>query len=83
VNRKIVGTAIGRDVAEALASYPVPVLKAAISQRVSFAESAAVGQTVLETEPNGSAAQEIRAMLSELMEVGHERKIRQLQSEPA
>ncbi len=69
VNRKIVGTAIGRDVADALASYPVPVLKASISQRVGFAESAAAGQTVLETDPNGSAAQEVRAMLAELMEL--------------
>jgi chromosome partitioning protein len=48
VNRKIVGTAIGRDVAEALAGYDLPVLKAAISQRVAFAESAALGQTVAE-----------------------------------
>jgi len=68
VNRKIVGTAIGRDVAEALASYPVLVLKAAISQRVSFAERAAAGQTVVETDPTGAAAQEIRAMVAELME---------------
>ena len=68
VNRKIVGTAIGRDVADALAGYPVPVLSAAISQRVGFAESAAAGQTVLETDPSGSGAQEIRAMVAELME---------------
>jgi chromosome partitioning protein len=68
VNRKIVGTAIGRDVADALASYSVPVLKAAVSQRVGFAETAAAGQTVLETDPNGAAAQEIRAMVAELME---------------
>lgn len=68
VNRKIVGTAIGRDVAEALASYPIPVLKAAVSQRVGFAETAAAGQTVLETDPNGVATQEIRALVAELME---------------
>jgi chromosome partitioning protein len=68
VNRKIVGTAIGRDVAEALASYPVRVLAAAVSQRVGFAESAAAGQTVLETDSDGSGAQEVRAMLAELME---------------
>ena len=68
VNRKIVGTAIGRDVAEALASYSLPVLNAAVSQRVGFAESAALGQTVLETEPNGTAAKEIRAVVTELME---------------
>ncbi|HUN56481.1 MAG TPA: hypothetical protein VMU41_00060, partial [Candidatus Binataceae bacterium] len=68
VNRKIVGTAIGRDVAAALASYPVPVLEAAISQRVGFAESAAAGQTVLETDATGPGAEEIRAMVAELME---------------
>src|SRR5271169_225909 len=43
INRKIVNTAIGRDVAEALAEYPVPVLEASVSQRVLFAESAAQG----------------------------------------
>jgi chromosome partitioning protein len=69
VNRKIVGTAIGRDVAAALATYPVPVLGTAISQRVSFAESAAAGQTVLETDTDGPGAEEIRAMVGELMEL--------------
>jgi chromosome partitioning protein len=68
VNRKIVGTAIGRDVAAALANYPIAVLEAAISQRVGFAESAAAGQTVLETDATGPGAEEIRAMVAELME---------------
>ena len=69
VNRKIVGTAIGRDVAAALANYPLPVLESAISQRVSFAESASTGQTVLETDAKGPGAEEIRAMVAELMEL--------------
>jgi chromosome partitioning protein len=68
VNRKIVGTAIGRDVTDALANYPIPVANAAVSQRVSFAESAAAGKTVVETDSNGPAAQEIRALVAELME---------------
>jgi chromosome partitioning protein len=67
VNHKIVGTAIGRDVAAALASYSVPVLEASISQRVGFAESAAAGQTVLETDATGPDAEEIRALVAELM----------------
>jgi chromosome partitioning protein len=71
VNRKIVGTAIGRDVANALASYPLPVLNAAVSQRVAFAETAAIGQTVLETDPHGQAAQEIRALVAEIEEHMH------------
>ena len=40
INRKIVNTAIGRDVKDALAGYSIPVLKAAVCQRVNFAESA-------------------------------------------
>jgi chromosome partitioning protein len=68
VNRKIVNTAIGRDVAEALASYELPVLKATIAQRIAFAEAAASGSTVLETEPESLAGREIKALVREIME---------------
>jgi chromosome partitioning protein len=67
INRKIVNTAIGRDVAEALAQYELGVLDAAVCQRVAFAESASSGQTVLETEPKGSAAKEIQALADEIL----------------
>jgi chromosome partitioning protein len=67
INRKIVNTAIGRDVAEALASFELPVLSAQICQRIAFAESAATGQTVLETEPKGVAAKEIKALAKEIL----------------
>jgi chromosome partitioning protein len=67
INRKIVNTAIGRDVAEALAGYPIPVLTSSIGQRVAFAESAATGSTVLELDPKGAAAQEINALTEELL----------------
>jgi chromosome partitioning protein len=70
INRKIVNTAIGRDVVEALEQYPIPVLKASISQRVAFAESAATGSTVLETEKLGAAAKEVMALVDELMSLG-------------
>jgi len=66
VNRKIVGTAIGRDVTGALAEYALPVLESAVCQRVAFAESAATGSTVLESDPRGVAAQEINALTDEL-----------------
>jgi chromosome partitioning protein len=71
INRKIVNTAIGRDVAEALSGYGLPVLRSQICQRVSFAESAASGQTVMEIDPNGQAAQEINTLVNELLEVHH------------
>lgn len=68
VNRKITNTAIGRDVADALAAYPVHVLQSAVTQRVIFAESAAQGQAVFEIDPTGPAAAEIEAVVAELME---------------
>ena len=69
INRKIVNTAIGRDVVDALSGYAIPVLRSYICQRVSFAESAATGQTVLETAPKGQAAKEITALADELLEI--------------
>ena len=67
VNRKIVNTAIGRDVAEALAAYPLPVLAASVGQRVAFAESAGQGSTVLELDPQGAASREVRALADEVL----------------
>lgn len=68
VNRKITNTAIGRDVREALAAYPVHVLESTVTQRVVFAEAAAQGQAVFEIEAYGPAAAEIEAVAAELME---------------
>ncbi|ASN03477.1 MULTISPECIES: ParA family partition ATPase [Xanthomonas] len=68
VNRKIANTAIGRDVGEALAAYPVPVLAASVTQRVVFAEAAAQGRAVHEIDQAGPAASEIEAVKAELME---------------
>ncbi len=67
VNRRIVNTAIGRDVAEALAGYDIPVLATHIGQRVAFAESAASGSTVLEDDPTSLASREIMALAEELL----------------
>lgn len=66
INRKIVNTAIGRDVAQALSEFDIPVLKSSICQRVIFAESAAQGKTALELDPKGIAAQEIKRVVKEL-----------------
>jgi chromosome partitioning protein len=74
INRKIVNTAIGRDVAQALADYPYPVLTATISQRVAFAESAAQGSTVLELDPKGSAAMEMNALTDEILTFARKEK---------
>ena len=70
INRKIANTAIGRDIADALATYELPVLKTTIAQRIAFADAATSGSTVLETEPQSLAAREIEALVREVLEVG-------------
>lgn len=67
INRKIVNTALGRDVVDALAEYPVSVLKSAICQRIALAETAAQGRTVFETSPDHAAAREISALVDEVL----------------
>jgi chromosome partitioning protein len=59
INRKIANTAIGRDVADALGEFAVPVLKTSLTQRVLYAESAAQGMAVFEAAPSGEATFEI------------------------
>ena len=69
INRKIVNTALGRDVAEALADYQIHVFKSAICQRIAFAESATLGKTVFEVAPDENlAGKELLALVDEIME---------------
>lgn len=68
LNRKIVNSAIGRDVLKALAKYPYPVLKTAICNRVSFSDTVGDGLTVTEANPNGLAAEEINRLTTDIME---------------
>lgn len=67
INRKIVNTAIGRDVAGALAGFDIPVCPVVLHQRVAFAESAAAGLAVIESEPRGEAAREVRALAQAIL----------------
>lgn len=69
INRKIVNTALGRDVVEALAEYPLPVLRTAVCQRVALAESAAAGQTVFETNPGHPAGEELSSLVDDILEL--------------
>jgi chromosome partitioning protein len=68
INRKIVNTAIGRDVRDSLAEYPIPVLKSTIAQRVVFAEAVATGRAVGEIDPDGPATKEVKNVLAEVLE---------------
>ncbi len=74
INRKIVNTAIGRDVREALSTLGLPVLDADISQRVAFAEAFAAGQTVSDLDARSTAAREVEAFTTELVKGKYEQK---------
>jgi len=71
ISRKIVNTAIGRDVSDALAVYRMRVLAASLVQRVGFAEALASGQTVLEIAPTGAASVEVMELAREILEVNN------------
>lgn len=66
VSRAIKGTRIGAEVTEALNGYDLPILESRITQRVSYPGTAASGSTVLDVEPAGDAAREIRALANEI-----------------
>ena len=68
VNRKVVNTAIGRDVKKALKSFDLPVLDAAICQRVIFVDSAANGCLVAEMDERAAGAREVESVTREILE---------------
>jgi len=66
VSRKIGKTVIGRDIRNLAAQANVPILNAEIEQRVAFAESMTMGQTIFEWAPDSAAAHEIQALVKEI-----------------
>jgi chromosome partitioning protein len=68
ISRVIKNTQLGKEIGDALAGYGLPVFTHYTSQRVIYPRSAATGSTVLDAEPSGDAAAEIRAIANELKE---------------
>jgi chromosome partitioning protein len=66
VTRRIGRTLIGRNITAALEEFDIPILKAGTMQRIAYAEALTGGTTVIEMQPNGEAAQEIRRILKEI-----------------
>ena len=66
VTRAVHGTALAADVTEALVAQGLPVLETRLHQRVAFAEAFAAGETVLEYEPDGKAAIEVKELAKEI-----------------
>jgi chromosome partitioning protein len=67
VSRKIGKTIIGRDVRSMAADAAIPILAADIEQRVPFAESMTMGQTIFEWAPGSPAASEIERLTREII----------------
>lgn len=66
IARAIVGTQLAADVQEALGGYGLPIFASRTYQRVLYANAAASGLSVLEADSSSAAADEIKAILSEL-----------------
>jgi chromosome partitioning protein len=68
INRKIANTAISRQSAITLAQFEdLPVLAAALNQRVIYAESAAKGLAVIEAAPDSEAAREMGNLVQQIL----------------
>ncbi|QIE43900.1 ParA family protein (plasmid) [Rhodobacteraceae bacterium SC52] len=66
VSRKIGKTVIGREIRDMAAASEIPVLSTEIEQRVGFAESMTMGQTIFEWAPKSTAVKEIEKLTKEI-----------------
>jgi len=69
VNRRVVGTVIGREARTALAEQILPALAAEICQRIAFADSVAGGLLVRERDAQCAATHEIARLAAQVREV--------------
>jgi chromosome partitioning protein len=69
ISQQIVGTNLAGEIADVLGQYDLPVLEGRTSQRVAYAEALSVGSTVLDMEPEGKAAAEIRRITEETLQL--------------
>jgi chromosome partitioning protein len=72
VSRRIGKTIIGRDIRAMAAEAGIPILDADIEQRVAFAESMTMGQTIFEWAPGSPAEAEVSRLSLEIMHYGRE-----------
>jgi chromosome partitioning protein len=66
ISRAIKRTKLSGEVAEALSDFELPVFQSFTTQRQTYPSAAAQGLTPSDTEPEGEASKEIRAILEEL-----------------
>lgn len=66
ISRRVVGTALGREVREALDSIDMAVAETEICQRADFVKSLKQGLSVLQYAPSSEAAKEISRLCDEI-----------------
>ena len=66
VSRQIQGTRFAADIQTRLEQMEMPVFASRLTQRIDFTEAATAGLSVLDYRPRGKAAEEIKAITSEL-----------------
>lgn len=69
INRRVVGTVIGREARAALADQPFAALATEVAQRIVFADSVAAGRLACEVAPQCAAALEIAALAQAVREM--------------
>jgi chromosome partitioning protein len=70
ITRKVSRTAIGAGARDALAACGLPVLRVELGFRVAYQEAPAAGLGVAQYAPNDAAADEVRELVGELLEIG-------------
>ena len=68
ISRAIKRTKLTGEVSDALAEFDIPVFQSFTSQRQTYPAAAAQGLAPSDTEPDGEAAKEIRAILQEIID---------------
>lgn len=69
ISRQIVGTNLADAIGAGLSGYDLKVFDGRTSQRVAYPEAMGHGSTVLDDQPTGKAAAEIRAIMNDLLEL--------------
>lgn len=67
ISRKIGNTVLGREIRAMAAEIGIPIFDAAIEQRIAYAESLTMGQTIFEWSADSVASQEITTLTKEII----------------
>jgi chromosome partitioning protein len=67
ISKKIVGTRIGNEARQALESYGLDIFATEMCQRIAHVEAMIAGLAVIQYQPKGDAAGEIRSFCKEIL----------------